>query len=309
MTWKVFVDGSAGTTGLRIVERLAARPEIELLPIGEAERKAVPARLERIAAADVSILCLPDSGAREIVEAVDQAGVEARLIDCSTAHRTARGWLYGLPEAYRGVFRDDPTRYEVWREATRVANPGCHATGFILAARPFADWDLGYWPSGHLVAFSLTGYSGGGKAMIAEYESPDRSPLLGAPRPYSLGEDHKHLAEIRRHGGYDPGWPIHFTPVVADFHSGLLVSVSLPDGFFEDTTLDKVSGRLREFYAGCPLVRVLDLATGTEGGYLSAGGLAGRDDVEVLAAGRFTGTGAPVVDIVARLDNLGKGAS
>ncbi|MDR1797968.1 MAG: N-acetyl-gamma-glutamyl-phosphate reductase [Clostridiales Family XIII bacterium] len=299
--YKVFIDGSAGTTGLRIAERLSGRPGVALLSIPDAERKDVSARLGRIAEADVTILCLPDDGAREIVRAVGAAGVDARIIDCSTAHRTDRAWLYGLPEAVPH------------KETRRIANPGCHATGFILAVRPLVEAGL-IEPGALLCAHSVTGYSGGGKAMIAQYEGVRGSDalLLEAPRQYGLSQQHKHLPEMLVYAGLSQ--PPVFSPIVADFYAGMLVSVALPGaepGRGAKVTPKAVQRALAEYYAGCPLVHVRALGYDPEGGFLSANAFERRDDAEllVLGQGAVGPDGQARVTVVCRFDNLGKGAS
>ena len=182
---KVFVDGGAGTTGLRIRERLAARDDIELVVLPEELRKDTSARRDALNAADVAFLCLPDAAAVEAVSLVENP--ETAIIDTSTAHRVARGWEYGFPEL--------AGRRERIRASKRIANPGCHASGFISLVEPLVREGL-LRPGAALSCFSLTGYSGGGKKMIAEYEDAGRSPLLEAPRQYGLAQSHKHLAEM-----------------------------------------------------------------------------------------------------------------
>ena len=182
--YKIFVDGSSGTTGLRIADRLAERDEFEILKISAADRKDVHARAAVINESDLSFLCLPDDAAREVVPLLRE---DVRILDTSTAHRTAPGWLYGLPELHG-------TR-EALKTATRVAVPGCHATGFITPVAPLVE--LGILPkTAHLSVTSLTGYSGGGKKMIAEYEGERTNEALNAPRPYGLALHHKHLSLI-----------------------------------------------------------------------------------------------------------------
>ena len=186
----VFIDGSAGTTGLRIRERLSSRADLTLLTLPEEHRKSISARSDMLNRADVVFLCLPDDAARESVSLVKSDSVV--VIDTSTAHRVAPGWTYGLPEL-TGL-RDRIAA------AKRVANPGCHATGFLTLAAPLVSAGV-LSPDARLSCFSLTGYSGGGKKMIAEYESPDRDPLLGAPRQYGLSQAHKHLPEMAAYAG------------------------------------------------------------------------------------------------------------
>ena len=238
MKHRVFIDGQAGTTGLRLAERLSERPDIELIEVDEALRKDVGARLACIAAADVTFLCLPDDGAREIIAAIDEAALpaaiaeasasssataataaapagaghssaEARIIDCSTAHRTAPGWIYGMPELFRG------NGYARAEKGLRVSNPGCHATGFILSIRPLVDAGL-VDPGAALSAYSLTGYSGGGKAMISKYEDEETQGLR-APGRYALEQRHKHIPEMQKYAGLETA-PL-FSPIICDSYS------------------------------------------------------------------------------------------
>ena len=284
---QVFIDGSAGTTGLRIYERLSSRKDISLIRLTEELRKDPSARRDAIHAADAVFLCLPDAAAIEAVELAE--GCDTVIIDTSTAHRTAEGWAYGFPEL-RG-FRDRI------RNARRIANPGCHASGFIALVKPLVDTGL-ISPDACLSCFSLTGYSGGGKKMIAEYQSEDRSELLSAPRQYGLSQQHKHLKEMAAVCGLRPA-PL-FSPIVADFYSGMEVSVPL---FAKD-----VKGSLsdiREAYCGYypgPLVHFDENCD--EGGFLSAAAFSGRDDMQITV----TGNDERIL-LTSRFDNLGKGAS
>ena len=284
---KVFIDGSAGTTGLRIYERLAARQDLELITLSEENRKDPAARKEAIFAADAVFLCLPDPAAVEAVELAE--GSDTVIIDTSTAHRTAEGWAYGFPElkGYR----------EKIRNSKRIANPGCHASGFIALVKPLIDEGM-LSPDAALSCFSLTGYSGGGKKMIAEYEDKDRDPLLDAPRQYGLTQQHKHLKEMQRVCGLSTA-PL-FSPIVADFYSGMEVSVPL---FGKDLNgnIDQLKELYRSYYLG-PLVHYDDNAD--EGGFLSASALAGRDDMQITVSGN-----EERILLTARFDNLGKGAS
>ena len=284
---KVFIDGSAGTTGLRIRERLEARGDIELVILPEAQRKQPEARRAAICEADIAFLCLPDDAAREAVALAGDA--DTAIIDTSTAHRVAPGWVYGMAEL--------PGQRERIASSKRVANPGCHASGFIALVAPLVH--AGVLDRGaKLSCFSLTGYSGGGKKMIAEYESEARDPLLDAPRQYGLSQAHKHLPEMAAVCGLD--CPPVFSPIVADFLSGMEVSVPL----FGDW-VDGGIGRVREIFAAAypgPVIRYVEGAD--ESGFLSAGKLSGRDDMEVTV----TGSDARML-LTARFDNLGKGAS
>ncbi len=284
---KVFIDGSAGTTGLRIYERLHKRPDLELITLPEATRKDPASRKEAIYAADAVFLCLPDAAAIEAVELA--ADCDSVIIDTSTAHRTAEGWAYGFPEL-KG-FR------EKIRNSKRIANPGCHASGFIALVKPLIDEGL-LSSDTPLSCFSLTGYSGGGKKMIAEYQDEERDELLIAPRQYGLTQQHKHLKEMQCICGLQTA-PL-FCPIVADYYSGMEVSIPL---FAKDLSgsLADIREVYRSYYTG-PLVR-FDPACDEEG-FLSAGALSGRDDMQIT----LTGNEERMV-LTARFDNLGKGAS
>ncbi len=284
---KVFIDGSAGTTGLRIRERLAVRDDIELVILPEELRKDAAARRDALNAADIAFLCLPDAAAIEAVSLVENPGTA--VIDTSTAHRVAAGWEYGFPEL--------AGRRERIRASRRIANPGCHASGFVSLVEPLVRNGL-LRADAALACFSLTGYSGGGKKMIAEYEAPSRSPLLEAPRQYGLSQRHKHLPEMTAICGLkaDPA----FAPVVAPFYSGMEVTVF---AFRADLsgTPDDIRSCYRQYYAD-GLVRISD--SDAEGGFLSAAAFSGRDDMEISVYGN-----EDRVVLVSRFDNLGKGAS
>ena len=284
---KVFIDGSSGTTGLRIRERLCIRKDIELLTLDEACRKDPGARQEAFRKADVAFLCLPDAAAVEAVELAKGSGIV--IIDTSTAHRTAADWAYGMPEL---------TGYkEKIAIAKLIANPGCHASGFIALVAPLVEKGL-LAKDTLLTCFSLTGYSGGGKKMIAEYEEPQRSPLLEAPRQYALGQMHKHLKEMNVICGLENA-PV-FCPIVADFYSGMEVTVPL---FKKDLqgTMEDVRRIYADYYTG-PLIRYKEMAD--ENGFLSAAAFTGRDDMEITVTGN-----EDRILLVSRFDNLGKGAS
>ena len=215
MKKKVFIDGSAGTTGLRIYERLATRDDVELLTLSEEKRKDAQSRKEMLNCADVAFLCLPDDAAREAVAMVENPSVT--VIDASTAHRTLQGWAYGFPELSASF-------EEKILSSKRIAVPGCHASGFIALTYPLIE--AGLLDKNALVCcHSITGYSGGGKKMIAEYEAEERSVLLGAPRQYALTQQHKHLKEMKGICGLDNA-PV-FSPIVSDFYSGMAVTVPL----------------------------------------------------------------------------------
>ena len=278
----VFIDGSAGTTGLRIHERLAEREDIELITLSEEKRKDADARREALNSADIAFLCLPDAAA---VEAVGMINTNTRVIDTSTAHRTAPGWEYGFPEL--------TGRRERIANAARVANPGCHASGFIALVAPLVEAGV-ISKDAELTCFSLTGYSGGGKKMIAEYESAGRDKLMDAPRMYGLSQTHKHLPEMAAVTGLLNA-PV-FCPIVAPYYAGMEVTVPLTG--VDPGAIREVYG---EYYTG-GLVKFVDGAD--EGGFLSAMAYAGRDDMEISVFGN-----CDRVILTARFDNLGKGAS
>lgn len=284
---KVFIDGSAGTTGLRISDRLAQRKDLKLIRLPEELRKDAAARAEAINGADIVFLCLPDAAAIEAVALVESDRV--RIIDTSTAHRTNGEWTYGFPEL-AGL------RQKI-AGAKRIANPGCHASGFIALAAPLVQ--EGIIPVDlQLSCFSLTGYSGGGKKMIAEYESADRNSLLKGPRQYALTQQHKHLKEMAKLSGI-VNLPV-FCPIVADFYSGMEVTIPL----FADRingTAEQIRQIYRDYYS-VGLVHYSDEPD--QDGFLSAAAYSGRDDLQVSVHGN-----EERILLTARFDNLGKGAS
>ncbi len=284
---KIFIDGSAGTTGLRIRDRLASRSDLELLTLPEERRKDTEARREALNEADVAILCLPDDAAREAVSLIENG--RTAVIDTSTAHRTSDGWVYGFPEL--SGLRDRI------RSARRIANPGCHASGFIALVGPLVENGL-LSPDTPLSCFSLTGYSGGGKKMIADYESDERNALLDAPRVYALGQSHKHLPEMQVVCGLTRS-PV-FVPTVASFYAGMEVTVPLFADQIRGSAGD-ICDLYRSYYRE-GLVRYRE--SSDENGFLSAAVYAGRDDMEVTVLGN----GERIL-LAARFDNLGKGAS
>ena len=307
---KVFIDGSAGTTGLKVRERLSSRTDIELVVLSEDLRKDPSARRDAINSADVAFLCLPDAAAVEAVAMVENPSTV--VIDTSTAHRTAEGWEYGFPEL-RG-------RRERIASSRRIANPGCHASGFIALVEPLVKCGI-LPPDAPLCAFSLTGYSGGGKKMIAQYEptnplggsgdSPRRldgdSPRQALPllflggRQYALAQAHKHLPEMAAICGISR--PPVFSPVVVPHFSGMEVTVQL----FADALkggIDAVRSCYGDYYCAPGLVSYAVDPAAAEEGFLSSAGLASSDAMQVSAYGN----GERVV-LVSRFDNLGKGAS
>ena len=283
---KVFIDGSAGTTGLRIRERLAERQDLEVVALPEETRKDPAARKAAIESADVAFLCLPDAAAIEAVELAGDASTV--IIDTSTAHRTNDAWAYGFPEL-------EGQRAKI-AASKRIANPGCHASGFIALVEPLVR--NGILPAeAALTAFSLTGYSGGGKKMIADYEEA-ATPLHQGGRQYALGQKHKHLPEMAKVCGLAK--PPVFSPIVVPHLSGMEVTVQL----FADQTkggLDAIRACYQAAY-GQGLVRYTD--ADPEAGFLSSAGLSGKDSLEVSAYGNDER-----IILVSRFDNLGKGAS
>ena len=292
MSIKVFIDGSSGTTGLRIADRLAGRPELELLTIAEADRKKVEKRAEVINSADLAFLCLPDAASKEVIPLVKP---EVKVLDTSTAFRTAPGWVYGFPEL-RG-------QREKIRTANRVAVPGCHASGFIVLARPLVE--LGLVPADYpFSCHSLTGYSGGGKKMIAQYEDPARPALYSTPRAYGLTLHHKHLPEMQAVPGLKSA-PI-FCPIVDDYYSGMEVTVPLRMELLPGVTPEKVAQALADYYAGEKLFAVHPLGQLPEDGMLAAGGLQGTDRIELYTTASPDGSQMLLISL---FDNLGKGSS
>ena len=284
---KVFIDGSAGTTGLRIADRLALRQDIQLITLPDEVRKDNNARKEALFAADIAFLCLPDAAAMEAVALAE--GAKVKIIDTSTAHRTNPQWAYGFPEL-KG-------KREKIASSNRIANPGCHASGFIALVAPLVE--AGILPAAlPLTSFSLTGYSGGGKKMIAEYEAQDRSPLLKGPRQYALTQQHKHLKEMVSLCGLTTA-PV-FCPIVDDFYSGMEVTVPL---FAKDlkANAEEIKALYQSYYQ-TGLVRV-DNSTDPDS-MLSAAAFSGRDDMQVGVYGNDDR-----ILLVSRFDNLGKGAS
>ena len=287
---KIFIAGSAGTTGLRIAERLESRKDIELIKLTEENRKDINARKAALNSADIAFLCLPDAAAIEAVSLIDNPNTV--VLDTSTAHRTNPDWAYGFPELSVGA-------EEKVKNSKRIAVPGCHASGFIsliypLVEKGILDKDI------LLSCFSLTGYSGGGKKMIAEYEGAERDELLDAPRQYGIAQTHKHLPEMKAITGINNA-PA-FIPVVGSFYSGMEVTIpifasQLNDGF----TVEDIKKPYKEKYNG-PVVNYVE--SFDEGGFVSANKLNGRDSMEISVSGNDDR-----ILLISRYDNLGKGAS
>lgn len=288
--YKVFIDGAHGTTGLRINEYLAGRADIRVLEIAPELRKDTEARVSMIKKADVSILCLPDQASKEIAAAAPKDSV---IIDTSTAHRTDPAWVYGMPELTEGQ------RNRI-RNSARIANPGCHASGFILLVRPLIEAGL-LGKEALLSCFCVTGYSGGGKKMIAGYEDPERPDVLDSPGQYALGQMHKHLPEMVQMTGLAEA-PC-FSPVVADFYSGMVMTVPLHASTLKPGTgIRDVKKALHSRYDGESLIRVHDEAP--EGGTVYSNPMAGSNGMEMYVAGN-----EERMLLIASYDNLGKGAS
>lgn len=285
---KVFIDGSAGTTGLRIYERLEKRKDIKLLKLTAEKRKDKNARKEALNTADIAFLCLPDDAARESVSLCENESTV--IIDTSTAHRTAEDFAYGFPE----LSAEHKAKIAA---SKRIAVPGCHASGFISLIYPLIENGI-IEKSALLSCFSVTGYSGGGKKMIAEYEGEGRDKLLSSPRQYGIGQTHKHLPEMVAVTGLK-NKPI-FSPVVADFYSGMAVTVPLFADMINGSA-DDIKKIYKEKYTG-PIVSYKDSAD--ENGFIAANKFAGKDSMEICVFGN-----SDRILLVSRYDNLGKGAS
>jgi len=294
MKHRVFVDGQEGTTGLRIHEYLAQRDDVEVLRIDAERRKDAAERARLLNAADVAFLCLPDAAAREAAALVTNP--TTCLIDASTAHRTAPGWVFGLPE----LAAEQRARI---RAAKRIANPGCHASAFILLLRPLVD--AGLVPAAlQVCATSITGYSGGGKKMIEQYEAGGDA-RLAAPRPYALTLSHKHIPEMTAHSGLAVK-PV-FQPIVGNFYKGLSVSVPLHlSQLRSGTTAEQLHAAFEQRYAGERFIRVMPLrdAATLEDGFFDVQACNDTNRVDIFVFASDT-----QAMLMARLDNLGKGAS
>ncbi len=294
MKTKIFIDGSEGTTGLRIHERFAGRDDVELLPIASELRKDAGERKRLINESDITFLCLPDAAARESVSLIENENV--RIIDTSTAHRTEEGWAYGFPEL-SGEFRDKISK------GKRIAVPGCYATGFISLVYPLIQ--SGILPKDYPVAtFAMSGYSGAGRKAIAVYESKDRAPEFDAPREYALSQQHKHLKEMTKITGLQRT-PL-FSPMVCDYYSGMIVTLPLyTDLLNGKPSLQEVQEKLAAFYEGEPFIQVMPLGKEEEtNGFLAGNARSGWDGLEIFVTGN-----EDRILVSSRFDNLGKGAS
>ncbi|WP_153099184.1 N-acetyl-gamma-glutamyl-phosphate reductase [Paraburkholderia hayleyella] len=294
MSTKVFVDGQEGTTGLKIFEYLSSRTDVEILRIDEARRKDLDERRRLINTSDVTFLCLPDTASRESAMLVENS--RTILIDASTAFRTSADWAYGLPELA-------PSQREHIRHAKRIAVPGCHASAFVLAMRPLVE-AAAIDPAFAAHSYSITGYSGGGKKMIADYEAGGNA-RLDSPRPYALGLTHKHLPEMAAHTGLTH--PPLFTPIVGNFYQGLAVTTYFsPSQMARPMTPQAVQALFEHYYAREAFVRVapFNAEANLDDGFFDVQANNGTNRVDLFVFGneeRFV--------TVARLDNLGKGAS
>ena len=287
---KIFIDGKAGTTGLRIYERLESRKDIEIILLSDDERKDPAARKKALNSCDIAFLCLPDDAARESVSMIENDNVV--VIDTSTAHRTLDGWCYGFPELSSEL--DNKLK-----KAKRIAVPGCHASGFIALAKPLID--AGFISKDELLTcHSITGYSGGGKKMIADYESDERDILLDAPRQYGISQTHKHLKEMQAITGLKSA-PI-FCPIVSDFYSGMMVTVPIFASQLNDgKTINDIKALFAEKYTS-NIVKYEE--SFDDSGFISAAKLKNSDAMTVTVAGN-----EERILLIAVYNNLGKGAS
>ena len=291
MKTKVYIDGQSGTTGLQIYDRIGQREDLELLRIPEELRHDPDERKKYLNSADIVFLCLPDEGAREAVSFIDNPNV--RVIDASTAHRTNPDWTYGYPELSKA-------QREAIRTSKRVANPGCHATGFISTTAPLVA--MGVIPKDYpMSCYSLTGYSGGGKKMIAEYEAEGRSELLNAPGIYGLNLQHKHLPEMQTVTGL--AYPPVFMPVVDDYYKGMATTIMLQNRLLPgQPSAEEICAKLADYYRDEHFVSVVPF--GENASKLYANKLAGTNRLEIVVCGHEEQT-----TVTALFDNLGKGAS
>lgn len=288
---KVFIDGSAGTAGLRIHSRLENRADLELITLTGEARKDPAARKAALNSCDLAVLCLPDAASREAVAMIENPAV--RVVDTSTAHRVAPGWAYGFPEL-------SAARREAIVSGARVASPGCHAGGFIVLVQPLIE--AGLLPSSaKLCCHSLTGYSGGGKGMIAEYEDPEPPYEFFSPRIYGLTLNHKHLPEMQAVSGLD--FPPVFCPIVDNYYKGMATTILLQNRLLPGKpTAENIWEALKAHYDGCALVSVAEL--GYDQPMIAANTMADKDSLQLIVCG-----GADRTTVTALFDNLGKGAS
>lgn len=288
---KVYIDGQSGTTGLQIYDRIGSRDDLELLRIDEDKRHDIEERRKFLNSADIVFLCLPDDGAREAVSLIEEPNV--RVIDASTAHRTSSDWVYGLPELSK-------EQRQAIAGGKRIANPGCHATGLISVTAPLIR--MGILPKDYpLTCYSLTGYSGGGKKMIADYEAADKPEHLFAPGIYGLTLKHKHIPEMKLITGMDQE-PV-FMPVVDDYLKGMATTIMLHNRLLKGKpSAEQICEKLQEYYKDEHFISVLPF--GTNGKTIYANELAGTNRLEIIVCGY-----EDLTSVTAVFDNLGKGAS
>ena len=287
---KIFIDGKEGTTGLRIFERLRGREDVEVFSLPDELRKDTAARKEALNNCDIAFLCLPDAASIEAVSLIDNP--EVKVIDASTAHRTLPDWAYGIPEL-------SAQHLEKIKNSKRVAVPGCHASGFVALVYPLVS--AGILPADALITcHSITGYSGGGKKMIAEYENGCRTPNFDSPRQYALTQQHKHLKEMKAITGLEKA-PV-FCPIVSDYYSGMAVTVPL---FAENLAEGKTVNDIIEVYKNTYTTDFVKYTedTGSDA-MLCANALRCKDNMEIFVQGN-----EERILLIARFDNLGKGAS
>jgi len=296
MKVKVYIDGSEGTTGLRINERFQNRDDIEILSIPSELRKDPEERRKYINASDITFLCLPDAAAIEAVSLINEDNDHTVIIDASTAHRTNEGWAYGFPEL-------GPEFREKIKTGKRIAVPGCYASGFMMMVYPLIK--MGVIGSDYPVfVTALSGYSGAGKKAIALYESDDKTEDLYAPREYALSQQHKHLKEMKKIAGLDRE-PL-FTPVVDDYYSGMIVSLPMYTHLMKDKkTPEELREMFAKYYEGQDFIKVMPFGSEAEGNnFFAANAYSGRDDAQIYITGN-----EDRILVTARFDNLGKGAS
>ncbi len=287
---KVFIDGSVGTTGLRIHERLSSRQDVELITLPEEVRKDLDSRVEAIKASDVTFLCLPDAASKEICEAVGDC--DTKILDTSTAHRTNPAWAYGFPELSE-EFR------KKLLASKRIAVPGCHASGFCSIVAPLVAHGI-IAPDYPITATSITGYSGGGKKMIAEYADQNRPEEFNAPRQYGITQTHKHLPEMKAICGLE-NEPC-FSPIVGDFYSGMTVTIPLFGKMLKKPmTVEEIHKVFEEHYKSQKMIKVLPLDFE---GMIGTNRMSGKDSMEIIISGNNDR-----ILIASCFDNLGKGAS
>ncbi len=294
MKTKIFIDGSEGTTGLRIYERFEGRDDVELLKISSELRKDVNERKRLINESDITFLCLPDAAARESVSLVENENV--RIIDASTAHRTLDGWAYGFAELSKD-------HREAIKNGKRIAVPGCYATGFISLVYPMVKKGI-MMPEYPVSCFAMSGYSGAGKSVIATYESNDRPKEFDSPREYALTQEHKHLKEMKKITGLSKE-PL-FSPIICDYYSGMVVSVPLYVDMLKGvSSVEDVHKTISEFYEGEQFIKVMPLdAQAGEGNMLAGNACSGWDGLRIFVTGN-----ADRIVLSSQFDNLGKGAS